>query len=291
MLDFTDTTPVDLNGTTLAVAEQGKGDPVMFVHGGVSDLRSWAGQMPVFSRHFRAICYSRRYHRPNAAIPGDVPDPIEAHVDDLAALLDALGAMPAHIVGHSWGGLVALILASQRPKMCRSLCLIEVPSVSVHLRIPPKPLPLLRLLLLKPRLGLSIAKLGAGALSRAEAAFRNGDDKAAIEFLGRGVLGDQAFEALTEERLQQVWDNRGADRAQALFHGFPDLTNSTFSQVTMPVLLMSGGSSPVVFRHLNDALADLLSDAAHRIIPNASHIAHEDAADEVNATVIQFLSR
>ena len=173
--------------------------------------------------------------------------------------------------------------------MCRSLILIEAPSVSVHLQIPPKPLPLLRLLLSKPKLGLSIAKLGAGALAPAEKAFRKGDDKAAIAHFGRGVLGDEAFEALSDERYQQVWDNRGPDRAQALYQGFPDLRGVSLSKIAMPVLLLSGDSSPAVFRRLNEALAGILPDATHRVIPKASHIVHEDAPDELNSEIPQFL--
>lgn len=289
MLDLNDTTMIEVNGTSLATFQQGSGDPVTLVHGGVSDLRSWTGQMSALSRDFRVLCYSRRFHAPNAPIPPDQPDTFQTHVDDLAALIDHLGTAPTHIVAHSWGGLIALVLATQRPEMCRSLVLIEAPSVTVHLEIPPKPLQLLKLFLSNPKLAFAIAKLGAGTFGPAEKAFRKGDDKAAIAHFGRGVLGDRAFDGLSEERYQQVWDNRGPDRAQALYHGFPDLRNVPLSRVTMPVLLLSGNSSPVVFRRLNDALADRLPNAIHRIIPNASHIVQEDAPDEVNAQIAGFL--
>ncbi len=289
MVDFSDTSTIEANGTSLATVEQGSGDPVVLVHGGVSDLRSWTGQMSALSKDFRVLCYSRRFHAPNAPIPPDQPDTFQTHVDDLEALIDRLGTAPTHIVGHSWGGLIALVLASQHPEMCRRLVLIEAPTVTVHLEIPPKPLQFLKLFLSNPKLAFAIAKLGAGTFAPAEKAFRKGDDKAAIARFGRGVLGDQAFEALSEERYQQVWDNRGPDRAQALYHGFPDLRDAPLSRVTMPVLLLSGSSSPVVFRRLNDALADRLPDAIHRIICNASHIVQEDAPDEVNAEIAGFL--
>lgn len=289
MVDFNDTSTIEANGTSLATVEQGSGDPVVLVHGGVSDLRSWTGQMSALSKDFRVFCYSRRFHAPNAPIPPDQPDTFQTHVDDLEALIDRLGTAPTHIVGHSWGGLIALVLASQHPEMCRRLVLIEAPTVTVHLEIPPKPLQFFKLFLSNPKLAFAIAKLGAGTFAPAEKAFRKGDDKAAIARFGRGVLGDQAFEALSEERYQQVWDNRGPDRAQALYHGFPDLRDAPLSRVTMPVLLLSGSSSPVVFRRLNDALADRLPDAIHRIICNASHIVQEDAPDEVNAEIAGFL--
>ncbi|MEO9781033.1 MAG: alpha/beta hydrolase [Sedimentitalea sp.] len=291
MLDLHETTTIEVNGTSLAVVEQGAGDPVVLIHGGVSDLRSWTGQISALAKNFHVLCYSRRYHVPNAPIPPDHTDTFQTHVDDLVALIDQLGTSPTHMVGHSWGGLIALVLASQHPEMCRSLVLIEAPTVSLHLQIPPKPLQMLKLFLSNPKLAYSIGKLGAGTFAPAEKAFRKGDDKAAIAHFGRGVLGDHAFEALSEDRYKQVWDNRGPDRAQALYHGFPDLRDAPLSRVSMPVLLLSGSSSPVVFRRLNDALSDRLSDATHRIITNASHIVQEDAPDEVNSEIAGFLQR
>lgn len=103
MLDLNDTTMIEVNGTSLATFQQGSGDPVTLVHGGVSDLRSWTGQMSALSRDFRVLCYSRRFHAPHAPIPPDQPDTFQTHVDDLAALIDHLGTAPTHIVAHSWG--------------------------------------------------------------------------------------------------------------------------------------------------------------------------------------------
>lgn len=291
MLSIDDTNALEVNGTRLAVVEAGKGDPLVLVHGGVSDLRSWSSQLPVLSRHFRTICYSRRYHVPNTPISNNTPDPVQKHVDDLAQLIEQLDAPPAHIVGHSWGGLISFILAMQKPDLCRSLVLIEPPTVSLHVEIPPKPLQILKLLLTSPKLGISVAKLGATALGPAEKAFRRGDDKAAIEYFGRGVLGDQAFNSLTRERYQQVWDNRGPDRAQALYQGFPDLRDAAISDIAVPVLLVSGSLSPSVFRLLNESLVSRLTNGRHRVIPNASHIVHEDAPKETNSTVLNFLEQ
>ncbi len=228
---------------------------------------------------------------PNIPISDSVSDPIQTHVDDLAQLIEQHDASPAHIVGHSWGGLIAIILAMQKPHLCRSLVLIEPPTVSLHIEIPPKPLQLIKLLLTLPKLGFSIAKLGAKALGPAEKAFKRGDDKAAVEFFGRGVLGDQAFSNLSQERYQQVWDNRGPDRAQALYQGFPDLRGAPISEISAPVLLVSGNLSPPVFRLLNEFLVGKLSNGQHRVVLGASHIVQEDAPDELNSVVVNFLKQ
>jgi len=179
----------------------------------------------------------------------------------------------------------------QKPQLIRSLVLIEPTTVSLHIKIPPKPLQLIKLLFTSPKLGFAIAKLGAKALGPAEKAFKRGDDKSAIEHFGRGVLGDQAYDSLSPERYQQVWDNRGPDRAQALFQGFPDLRAAPVSEIEVPVLLLSGDQSPPVFRHLNEFLVGELSNGQHHVIPNSSHIVHEDAPDEVNSIVSNFLKQ
>ncbi|MEX0346748.1 MAG: alpha/beta fold hydrolase [Rhizobiaceae bacterium] len=290
-MSFEHTSAVVANGTELAVHQTGDGDPLVFVHGGVSDLRTWSGQVDAFAEHFQTILYSRRYHCPNEAIQPDAPDPIQTHVEDLSALITTLNVQPAHLIGHSWGGLIALICAMQRPEICRSLVLIEPPVVSMHVSIPPKISQMIRLFVSSPRLAIGIAKLGGGALAPAEKAFRRGDDKAAIELFGRGVLGDKAFDSLSSERYQQVWDNRGPDRAQALFKGFPDLIGADFSGVECPVLLVSGGESPAIFGLLMDALQTRLPSADRCVIQGASHIVHEDAPEELFSAVLGFLGQ
>jgi pimeloyl-ACP methyl ester carboxylesterase len=99
---FEGTKAVSVNGVTLAYREQGLGEPVVLVHG-ASDLRIWEHQEAAVAYAFRSIAYSRRYARPNADIEPGMDDQMLPHVEDLAALLNALRAAPAHLVGHSWG--------------------------------------------------------------------------------------------------------------------------------------------------------------------------------------------
>jgi pimeloyl-ACP methyl ester carboxylesterase len=64
---------VDLNEVRLEYVEQGQGDPLVLVHGGLCDFRYWHFQMKPFSQHYRTIAYSRRYHYPNVWV-GDGRD-------------------------------------------------------------------------------------------------------------------------------------------------------------------------------------------------------------------------
>ena len=58
---------VEVNGARLAYLEAGRGDPLIFVHGSLEDLRIWHRQVEQFAEYYRVIAYSRRYHHPNRA--------------------------------------------------------------------------------------------------------------------------------------------------------------------------------------------------------------------------------
>ena len=290
MLDYAAARSIEVNGTALATFDKGQGDALVFVHGSASDARTWSNQIDTFSDRFRTIAYSRRYHVPNDPIPADAPDPIQAHVDDLVSLIGALEAGPAHVVGHSWGGLVSLLAARQEPGLIRSLVLIEPPVISMHVSIPPKPDQLIRLLFSRPKLAIAILKFGGGTVGPSATAFRRGDDKEGVDIFARGVLGDRHFRALSDERYRQVWENRGPDRALALFHGFPELMGVTFSDLHAPALLLRGADSPALFGLLIESLQERLPDARLQVIENASHVVHEDAPEALNRTIEAFLS-
>jgi pimeloyl-ACP methyl ester carboxylesterase len=105
---------VDVNGAHLAYVEKGQGEPVVFVHGGISDLSIWGPLLEPVSHRYRAIAYSRRYAWPNQPIPEGVPDTIAPHAADLAQLIENLHLGAAHVVGNSWGAFVALVVARDR---------------------------------------------------------------------------------------------------------------------------------------------------------------------------------
>ncbi len=109
------------DGVSLYVEEAGTGTPIVFIHEYAGDWRTWEPQMRFFSRAHRCVTYSQRGYPPS-----DVPtDPgkygQDLAVSDVAALLDALKIDKAHIVGHSMGGLTALLVGVKYPERCLSV--------------------------------------------------------------------------------------------------------------------------------------------------------------------------
>jgi pimeloyl-ACP methyl ester carboxylesterase len=290
-IEFGPTRTADANGTLLAYREEGGGEPVVFVHGSASDLRTWEQQLPAVGRRYRAIAYSRRFAPPNENTEPGADDPMLPHVEDLAAFLRAIGAAPAHLVGNSWGAFICLLAAVRHPHVVRTLVLEEPPVLPLFVSTPPRPLELLRLLATRPRTAIAILRFGAGTVTPAQKAFREGKDDEALRIFGRGVLGEAPFERLPDARKKQMRDNLGSLRAQLLGAGFPPLRDDEVRGIRAPVLLVTGERTPRVFCRLTDRLEELLPLVERIEIPGASHAMHEENAAAVNEAIVRFLGR
>jgi len=96
----------------------GTGPRVVLVHGAMTTgAATWKCQRPLGER-WTLVTPSRRGFVPNP--PAEESD-FEVDAHDVAELLDD----GAHLVGHSFGGLVAVLAAALRPTAVRSLCLLE----------------------------------------------------------------------------------------------------------------------------------------------------------------------
>jgi len=93
---------------------------VVLVHGFGLDRSLWDPQWEALATRYRAIRYDLRGYGEST-----LPDGPYTHVGDLGALLGALDARPAHLVGLSMGGSVALGLALEAPASVRSLTLVD----------------------------------------------------------------------------------------------------------------------------------------------------------------------
>jgi len=110
----------------LHVEVVGEGDDVVLVHGAFGwGAGTFAAQRPLAARHRLHIVDRRGYG--SSPAPEGVGWPVD--VPDLVALLEELGG--AHLVGHSYGGVDALIVAGERPDLVRSLVVVEPPMYGI----------------------------------------------------------------------------------------------------------------------------------------------------------------
>lgn len=114
----------DAGANELHLETLGTGPPVLLVHGSVRNgAMCWGGQRPLAER-WRLRIVDRRGFFPNPPAGGEDYD---RDADDVAELLGD----GAHLVGHSYGGLVSLLATARRPEAVRSLTVIEPPVFDV----------------------------------------------------------------------------------------------------------------------------------------------------------------
>lgn len=108
----------------LEYEERGSGDPVVLIHGAlVADAFRPLLRVESLTRRYRLLLYHRRGYAGSSKVAGSLS--IERQATDCFDLLNALGLGPAHVVGHSFGGAVALQLTLDFPELVHSLTLIE----------------------------------------------------------------------------------------------------------------------------------------------------------------------
>jgi pimeloyl-ACP methyl ester carboxylesterase len=222
-----------VNGVDLAYVEQGQGEPVLFVHGGVGDYRAWDQQMDAFGAGYRAIALSCRGYWPNPKLRPDESITLDTFVDDLAEFVQALHAGPVHLVGHSSpGGFGSLRLASRHPELLRTLVLLEPPAFPLlGVSIPPRPAQVIKLLIRHPRVGIGFIKFGAKGMGPALKAFERGDDAGAL----RVFMAANASDAVVETFPRLCSSDSSTMSARSRLRSRPGFPRS--------VLLMPGPSA------------------------------------------------
>jgi len=116
----------DANGIKTNYLEAGKGDPVVLIHGsgpGVTSYANWRLVLPALAENFRVVApdmvgfgFSER--------PANIEYGVQTWADQVVGLMDTLELPKAHLVGNSFGGAIALRIATQHPDRVGKLVLM-----------------------------------------------------------------------------------------------------------------------------------------------------------------------
>jgi len=104
---------VPVDGSVLCGHHGGEGPPALVLHGGPAMADYTEGLAAELGGLLSTVRYTQRGVAPSTVGP---PYTIETHASDALAVLDHLGIERAWVVGHSWGGHLALHLAVAHPE-------------------------------------------------------------------------------------------------------------------------------------------------------------------------------
>ncbi|MDQ2754809.1 MAG: alpha/beta hydrolase [Actinomycetota bacterium] len=105
---------------TAAAEVAGEGPTVMLIHGQPGSASDWAAVVPLLAERYRVVSFDRPGYGRNAAPAGD----FAANAHALVEVMDQMAAKQAILVGHSWGGGVALHVAAHFPQRVAGLVLV-----------------------------------------------------------------------------------------------------------------------------------------------------------------------
>lgn len=116
---------IKANSVQLHYVTQGRGKLLILLHGLFEFWYSWRHQLPYLSRSFKVVVPDLRgYNDSDKPRNGYDLDTLSA---DIHALIHTLGYEKAHVVGHDWGGTIALNLAQRFPNSVDRLAILSTP--------------------------------------------------------------------------------------------------------------------------------------------------------------------
>jgi esterase len=264
------------NGYDMAYVEKGAGVPIVLVHGNLTDYRYWRTQMEPFAASHRVVAVSLRRFYPEPW-NGDGDDfSLEQHSRDLSAFIKGLNAGSVHLVGHSRGGDVAILMAKANPGLLRTLTLAD-------------PAPLETLLPKTPEAAAEAdarRKYANSAIER----LQQKDIDGGIGIFVDGAVGPGAWQAIPESRRQAIRDNAWSIKS-SLTDAQTPFSCADASAVKVPVLLVTGERSPRPYGVMHDALASCLRGSKRVVIPNASHNMNIANPQAFNTAVLAFVAK
>ncbi len=256
------------DGTPIAIFSSGEGPPLVLVHGASADHTTWRVAGPLLARDHTVHAIDRRGR--GASGDGSLYD-VEREFEDVAGVAETVAAReggPVPIVGHSFGGRVALGAALLTPSIDRLVVYEGAPAPPDEAYQPP------------------------GLVERLRSLLAAGDPDEALATFMREVVAMPAPD-LAAYRADPIWPRRAAAAHTIMRELEAETAEASgleaLGKVTVPVLQVLGGASAPVFGSATRALDERLANGRIEVLPGQRHAAHHTDPEAFVGAVRGFL--
>lgn len=194
------------------------------------------------------------------------------------------------MVGHSYGGFIAALLASTKPELVRRLVLIEPGITTLLIQNPESRAQMFSFLLRSPSVALAAGKYIRQYYNPLLRAYDNGDLDTALNYFLDGLMNRIGALGQLPQSVQ-VMVKENATTIGEVEAKLPTFTKKDAQRISSPTLLVNGSDGTRIFRAINERLAKSIPKCQLATIPNSSHFPHFENSEALNRKVIEFLSR
>ena len=253
-----------VNGIRLAFTDEGDGTPFVFVHGFPLSRACWQPQVDEFRSSHRCIRPDLRGFGESEATAGPVT--MDQYADDVADLIEALGAGTVVLAGHSMGGYVALAFARRHPEMLRGLVLVAT------------------------RAGQDTPEVAAVRRTTAAAVRANGIQGVVDAMTPKMLAPDNSSKTLLAT-VRGFMASASRDGAAGALLGMADRPDATpqLAQIAVPTFVVTGDEDAIIDPAESQAIEQAIPGATLQVIPDAGHFVALEQPEVFNRELREWL--
>ncbi|MBI3734419.1 MAG: alpha/beta hydrolase, partial [Chloroflexi bacterium] len=248
----------------LAYSDEGRGTPLVFIHGFPLSRATWQKQVDALQANYRVIA-------PDLRGLGESEGAGTVHTmaqfaADIHALLAQLNSGPVVLAGHSMGGYVALAFARHYPDRLRGLVLVGT------------------------KAGADSPEAAAGRRATAEKVQAQGS-AVVVDAMAPRMLSAKNTDAQMAARVRQIMAASRPQGVIAALHGMAERPDSTelLAQIVAPTLVVTGADDVIIPPAESHKLAEAIKGARLEIIPDAGHLVALEKPEAFNRALLAWL--